>query len=529
MASGWRRVETPGLLPLEYMAKANTASFYSAGRIRQNLPYFISGRAISALGTFGSIVLIVRHLSIADFGIFSIVVGSSIVFGLLCGLGIERLIPRYLSELRSSDALGQAGYLAWLFLLVRMLLLLPAFLMLYFFWEAIGTQLQVKLDMGLYWASVAYIGAFLVGKQAGDTLQAVMSHRAASIGHAVDAAVRLLVLGFLAFGQNLFLPTALWAYVAGAGAGAAICLHGILRLFAVRVESPFRGGKHAISPARLVLYGWHAYLHNVGGILLTPQALRMFCASLLGAAGVAVLGFAQSMTDFVKRYLPVFFVGSMIEPILIGRYRDTQDFATLNGLASVILKVNLFLLLPLVGWLALSGDGALALVTGGKYVEQNWLLVGLLTLLAFDAHRALLHTIIMAVDATWLLVMSQLWPTVLLAGLLALVYHQGLPGLLVGLTVIVVLVNYLLVRQLRKCGHEYRLDWQGIARIAVNAAAGSFLGLLVSRSIDGWPGSLLAAVVTCMAYLGIGYLHRAFAPEERNLINKLLGKALWVW
>jgi len=511
------------------MCQGNASSFFSTSRVRQNLPYLIMGRGISALGTFGSIVLIVRHLSISDFGVFSVVVGSSIIFGLVCGLGIERLIPRYLSEMRSAGAVEKAAYLAWLFLLARMTLLLPAFLVLYLAWDLVSVQLQVDLDTGIYWASVAYIGAFLIGKQAADTLQAVMSHREASLGYAVDAAMRLLALGFLALSDNFSLATALWAYFTGAAAGAAICLGGMLRIFNARIESPFRGGEHGILPSRLAQYGWHAYLHNVGGILLTPQALRIFCASLLGAAGVAALGFAQALAEFAKRHLPVFFLGSMIEPILIGRYRETRDFTTLNSLTSVVLKVNLFLLLPVVGWLALSGDGALVLITGGKYVEQIWLLVGLLGLLAFDAHRALLHMVIMAVDATWLLVLSQVWPTILLAGLLALVYYQGLPGLLAGLTVVVALVNFLLVRQLRKYGHEYRLDWQGIARIAVNATAGSFLGLLVSRSIDGWPGSLLAAGVTCMAYLGIGYLHRAFAPEERNLINKLLGRPVWVW
>ncbi|MCK6384181.1 MAG: hypothetical protein L6Q52_07515 [Rhodocyclaceae bacterium] len=512
------------------MRKGNTASFYSIRRVQENLPYFISGRVISALGTFGSIVLIVRHLSVTDFGVFSIVAGSAIVFGLVCGLGVERLIPRFLSELRSAGAMGKAAFLAWMFLLARIVLLLPAFLFLYLFWNLVGAVLQAKLDQEIYWASIAYIGAFLVGKQAADTLQAVMSHREASFGYTVDALVRLIALGFLAFWQELSLKTAIWAYAAGASAGVVICLSGMLRVFASRIESPFcAGDRDSLSLHGVWQYGWHAYLHNAVGIVLTPQALRIFCASLLGAAGVAALGFAQSMSEFTKRYLPAIFLASLIEPILIGRYRETKDFAMLNTLASVVFKVNLFLLLPFVGWLAVSGDGALALVTGGKYVEQSWLLVGLLALLAFDVHRALLHMVIMAVDETWLLVMSQLWPTIMLAGLLALVHFQGLGGFLIGLAVIVGFVNCLLVRQLRQSGHDYRLDWPGIAKIALNAAAGNIIGLLFSLAVDGWPGSVLALVVACLAFLGISYWHKAFGLEEKNLIDKLLGRPLWVW
>ncbi len=511
------------------MGQGNPSSFFSTSRVRKNLLYLIIGRGISALGTFGSIVLIVRHLSISDFGVFSVVVGSSIIFGLVCGLGIERLIPRYLSEMRSAGAVEKAAYLAWLFLLARMVLLLPAFLVLYLVWGLVSAQLQVDLNTEIYWASVAYIGAFLIGKQAADTLQAVMSHREASLGYAVDAAVRLLALGLLSLSDNFSLATALWAYFTGAAVGAAICLGGMLRIFSARIESPFRGGKHGISPAKLAQYGWHAYLHNVGGIILTPQALRIFCASLLGASGVAALGFAQSFSEFAKRYLPVVFLGSMIEPILIGRYRETKDFAMLNGMVSVVLKINLFMLLPVVGWLAMSGDGAIALITGGKYVEQSWLLVGLLGLLIFDVHRALLNMSIMAVDATWLLVLSQAWSSVMLAGLLALVYYLGLAGLLGGLAVIVVFVNYLLVRQLRNCGHDYRPDWKGITRVGMNATVASMIGLAVSRSIEDWPGSLLAATTVVAVFLGIGYWNKVFGTEERKLINKLLGRSVWVW
>jgi O-antigen/teichoic acid export membrane protein len=137
----WRHYALTLKPVLSDMGEGKTASFYNTSRIRQNLPYFISGRLVSALGTFGSMVLIVRALSVADFGVFSIIVGSSIIFGMVCGLGIERLIPRYLSELRSAGMLGRAAYLAWLLLLARIILLLPAFLILYYLWDLVGNTL----------------------------------------------------------------------------------------------------------------------------------------------------------------------------------------------------------------------------------------------------------------------------------------------------------------------------------------------------------------------------------------------------
>ena len=222
---------------------------------------------------------------------------------------------------------------------------------------------------------------------------------------------------------------------------------------------------NALSPKAVAQYGWHAYLHNLG----TPDSsgpqnhLRLY----VGATGVAALGFAQSMAEFVRRYLPVNFLISMIEPIFISRYRADKDFGALDALVSVIFKINLFVLAPLVSWLAFSGEGVLDLMTGGKYLDQLWLLIGLLVLLAFESHRTLIHLIVMAIDETWLLVMSQFWPLAMLAGLLVLIVFYGLAGFLAGLSGISAFINLYLVYRLRQKGYPYRPDWKNIARICL--------------------------------------------------------------
>jgi O-antigen/teichoic acid export membrane protein len=501
--------------------------YYTTSRIRKNLRYFISGRVVGALGTFIATVLVVRHLSVTEYGVFTTALGSSIVCGLVFGLGIERLIPRYLSEFRSEGDMRAVALLSWMFLLARILLLVPAFLLIYGFWDLIAAVLKTELDTSVFWLVIAYIGAFLLGKQSSDTLQAILSHRAASFGFMADALIRVAVLGFLAWRGELSLKAALSAYAAGALAGALVCLWGMHRHFAA--ERDASSSTNALSPTAVAQYGWHAYLHNLGGILLTPQALRIICASMLGATGVAALGFAQSMTEFVRRYLPVNFLISMIEPIFISRYRADKDFGALDALVSVIFKINLFVLAPLVSWLAFSGEGVLALMTGGKYLDQLWLLTGLLILLAFESHRTLIHLVVMAIDETWLLVMSQFWPLAMLAVLLVLIGLHGLAGFLAGLSGISAFVNLYLVYRLRQKGYPYRPDWKNIARICLNAAIAGGVGAVFNAHMGGWQGSLLAAAAVGAVYLGLGFVRRSFSATEKELIDRLIGKPLWVW
>lgn len=503
------------------------SSYYNTTRIRRSLRHFISGRMVGALGAFAATILVVRHLSVADYGVFTTAVGSSIVVGLVFGLGIEKLIPRYLPELRSRGDLREMALLGWVFLLLRMFLLLPAFVLLYLCWDLIADAMRIDPDASVYWGLIAYIGAFLLGKQASDTLQAILCHREAALGLVADALVRVAILGGFAWYGGLTLNVALWAYVGGALTGALVCLGGMRLRFAAPGIVPKSGMK--IESASLVQYGWHSYLHNLGGIPMTPQALRIFCATLLGAAGVAALGFAQSLTEFARRYLPVNFLIGMIEPIFISRYRETRDFKSLELLVSVMLKLNLFILAPMVSWLAFSGRGALDLMTGGKYLDQMWLLIGLLVLLALESHRTLIHLVIMAVDETWLMVMSQFWPLAMLVALGALVIGYGLTGLLGGLAGIALFVNVYLVRRLRDKGYPYRPDWKNIARMALYATAAGMVGEFVGGHIGGWAGSLVAAATVATVFLGIGTFWRTFSPDEKNVIDRLIGKPLWAW
>lgn len=509
------------------MMDEQEATLYSGARVRRSLKFFVSGRVIAAVCAFLATVLVVRELTINEYAAFVLAIGSPIVFGLICGLGMERVIPRFLPELHSQGKRHELANLSWMLLLARVLLLTPAFLALYLLWNLILQQVSIELPVSYLPLLIAYIVAFLVTKQTADTLQALLHNREASLATSADALTRLGTLYYFAWFDGLNLQTALWSYIAGAVVG------GITGIVAMSSHLPL-----ATDPARrgfglplndLLKYSSHAYLHNLGGILLTPQALRIVCAPLLGATGTAALGFAQSMVEFFRRHLPVNFLIGMIEPILIGRYRETRNFGLLNSYASAILKVNLFLLLPFSCWLAMAGDSAIALVTGGKYLDSIWLLAGLLILLALEGHRTLLHVIIMAVDETWLLVLSQFWPNVLLVVLVSAVYIFGLQGLLAALAGIFLFVNIYLARLLRSKGHDYMLDVAGVARLGLLSLLAGCTGVLVDQAIDGIEGSLAAGIATLTIFLVGAYRFKAFSATERDIINRLIGRPVWLW
>lgn len=503
------------------------AALYSGTRIRRSLKFFVSGRVIAAVCAFLATVIVVRELTINDYAAFILAIGSPIVFGLICGLGMERVIPRFIPELHSQGKRQELANLSWMLLFARVLLLTPAFLVLYLLWNLILQLVSIDIPVSYLPLLIAYIVTFLVAKQTADTLQALLHNREASIATSADALTRLGMLYYFVWFDGLNLQTALLSYIAGSVVGG---IAGILAMLSLLppVTRPAKLGV-GLSIGELLKYSSHAYLHNVGGILLTPQALRIVCAPLLGATGTAALGFAQSMVEFVRRHLPVNFLIGMIEPILIGRYRETRNFTLLNSYASAILKVNLFLLLPFACWIAFAGDSAVALITGGKYLDSIWLLAGLLILLALEGHRTLLHVIIMAVDETWLLVLSQFWPNVLLVVLVSAIYFFGLQGLLAALAGIFLFVNIYLARSLRSKGHNYMLDSNGMARLGVLSLLSGCTGVLIDQAIGGLEGSLAAGVTTLTIFLVGAYRFKAFSAMERDIINRLIGRPIWLW
>ncbi|HKO89352.1 MAG TPA: hypothetical protein VJU83_12665 [Burkholderiales bacterium] len=495
---------------------------YGAKRVRRSIKHYLFGRGIAAVASFFVALLLVRELSVADYA------GYTALSGLLIGLmifsngGFERVIPRYFPELRVMGAEGQLRRFCWFLMGVRFLLLLLVLTPLLFAFHWLSTRLSIPGDSALMWAFLCYAAMFGMQQHTDNCLQALLEQRAATQGNAIDWFSKLFALLFcyFYFGQ-LSLVLCVWIFACTAGLS---WLYMFWRLYQHLKAQPDPGLK-ALNPKQVARMAGYSYLLPIAGFHAAPSAGKLLAAYLLPTAAVAMVGFAQSFTQFLKRNLPARLMLGVIEPAIMARYAETKDFSQTVRLVGIVLKLNLFILVPIAAWISLNGKPIIELFTGGKYGDSAWLIGCYMLILIMESHRLILHLITNAVEQSQLLLQSNLASMIFLPLTIIAANQFGLIGLVACLLAISFSRNFYVVFALRRRSFFYAPDWMGIMRIAVTGGAAAVAGNLVPRLFGtGVAIAVASAIFSGLLYLGLSLLFKPFTQLERDTVNNFLGK-----
>jgi hypothetical protein len=201
----------------------------------------------------------------------------------------------------------------------------------------------------------------------------------------------------------------------------------------------------------------------------------------LGPEAAAPLGFARNLAEQVRKYLPSEFLLGIVRTLLVVRYAAEGDRRKLGLRASLIYKINLLCLLPLLVLCAARGAELGAFLSNGRYPDAHWLLTGWLAVLVILAHRRLTdlmaHTLGRSAATTRANFIMLVTPPLLL--LVAPQQHWS--WLFAVLVAAETAYSALVLRQLRSADWHYRPDWLGLLKFGV-------AGLLAAVVLAGLPG-----------------------------------------
>lgn len=511
-------------------APAQRVHHYSGKKIRKSTRHYLLGRGMAAIGSFAVALLLVRYLPVDTYGAYTTLAGLLVTLGIISDGGLDRVLPKFLPMLRMANAESRLTRMCWNLLSLRIVLILIALIPVFLAPEWIASLLSIEEGPAIIWPFALYVVLSIVSVHLARTLQALLQQRDVTRGMALEwftkLAAILMVLGFMG---SLPLGNVIWIQAFTVGLGALFLfakLQQHLTEFA-RAEHPRT--KLDLPAERVWRFGWHNYLPSLINILFNEGTIKLVSAYYLGITQTAALGFVYAITSALRQYLPVVLMLGLIEPAFMARYTERHDFAVLNELGSIVLKSNLFILAPAAVWLLLSGTPLVGLVTDGKYLDVVWLLSGFMVGLMLYSHFLVLQLVVNAVEESWLLFACNAWGSIFAVAQIAAMVVYGLPGLLVGLLLLGWFKNTYLVAKIRSKNYPYKPDWNGVARIIVLAVASGLLGSLMLRWLPGIPGSLLAMVVTGVVFLGLAYLWKPFKPAERELLNRFIGRKLFVW
>ncbi len=507
--------------------QAGTPDAFGAASIKPALLHFLGGKTLSALAGLTVTVLAARRLEPREYATYAVLLGAVYILGCVTSLGLVETMQRYLPALCIHRQRGLAMRTMRFILGLRLAVLFPAVAVL----VLAAPALAALWDLPDYAWAVQLAGPLFLATTlmffACQTMETMMLQSQVKWLWVLVSSLRLGLVGWLAWRHGLDLHRIMVAETAAFGAGGVAGLAMLLaisRPAATREAAPPQDLRR-----RMVSFAGLNYLMGLAAMFQSNALSRLVAANILPAMALAEFGFVQALADTVNRYMPHTLLLNTLRPVLMASFAKSRDTVALNRHANLFLKLNLFLLAPVMVLVGLC-DGPLAgWISNGRYPDQSWMLLGLTGLLVQQCHYRRLELQAHAAERSGLLLASHLLVIASLAPATLLAMQIGAWGLIAGVALGCLGRDALLMSRLGRAGVPAGVDLPGLLRLAGSAGAAYLLLLPV---VPKNPGPLAIAglgLAGGVLFLAVALVLRPFSPRERDLLNSLLGRRLFPW
>lgn len=502
---------------------------YTHDNARHGALHYLMGRGAAGVAGFVTVLLLVRFMDMHDYAAYIALSGLVTLCGVLAGLGMERVVARYVPEARLYRSVAALSRFIWLTSAVRLLAAVLMVLLLYAWWPLVDDFLAVAQFRIFPMALACFIVAEAMFQHFSCVLQSLVMQKTLTRLLVVQWAGRLLLIAvFVLMQSGIGWEESLWIYAlpeALGVVGLVLAIRQHLRGLFDPQPSELKGG-HWPEWGKVAETG----LHNYGFTLLAapPQGyfMKVLTAAYLPVEVVAAYGFFISMAEKARQYIPLHFFYGLLEPMLIAGYLKDRDFSKLSQRCQLLYKSNLLLMVPVIAWVAVAGDPLVAILTGGKFQDYSWILILVMLQLAIGSHVVLLQLILNSLEKSKALITASLvaLPVLMLAMAIAVLTR---PIWLLGSPILFSLaMNACIIFHLTRGNHPYQPSWKMLGGVSLSGLA-AFAAVEILGAAMPWKSTpvMTAIVAWCgvmTVYCLLIWLSKAIDRSEMELVKSLL-------
>ena len=476
-------------------------------RVRRGIEHFLAGKLLSAVAGLGAVILVVRGLSVSDFASYSVLVALVEVFTAISGLGLAHVVLRFVPELYATHRAKSLRTVVFTTIGIRTLVLLAALLAAY----ALSATLAHWLNLGMVeHAFELFLLVVALRSSAhflSQILESALHQGFAQMAFLTAAVGRFLGMVWLLQGGHISLIEVVALEALCDAASCAILIVGLATVLArdKAERNPSEDDKEwwSLHRSDVTKFAVSAYLQHLATLPFGGNTNRLVGGVMFGNKLMASFGFALSLYEYIKRYLPTQLLIGLIRPVVVARFAVNRSFEAAGQLCDRALHINLIVIFGVMSLLLVAGRETMLLISAQKYgAESVWLLVALLILLALETQRVILELLTQTVEQYRLMIPSNLFLSAsVLLGIGAFPFLGALAFPLANALALAV-ANIWLARRLSGIGHRYARQWRGPAITAGILVVASLTGLLVKWAGAHW---LISAAITGGVYAAFTY------------------------
>lgn len=503
---------------------------YTHSNLRHGALHYLLGRGAAGIAGFATILLLVRFMNVTNYAIYTSLSGLVVLCCALPGLGMERVVSRFVPEGRLYRPVKDLSRFIWIISAVRLSAVLLIVLLLYIFWTDINRFLNIAefefFPIGL----LCFIVGVAMFEHFSAILQSLIMQKTLTRLMVIQWAGRLLlIVGVIFMNGKITWEDTLWICAIPELCGVVgfvVVIKGHLRDLSDPEETKSSGESW---PAwrRVAEVG----LNNYGFTLLAtpPQGyfMKVLSAAYLTEEIVAAYGFCISMAEKVRQYIPLHFFYGMLEPMMIASYLKDRNFPELSYRCQLLYKSNLLLMVPMIAWVAVAGDVILSLLTGGKFQGLSWILLLIMTQLTVGSHVVLLQLILNTLGKSKLLISASLIALATMMIAIAITLSTKPVYLLCTPLLFSAVMNLYIVLNLAGSNFVYKPSWQMLWSIIFSGLVSFALTIVILSQAQSWQLGAVVMSVASLAAVIIGYaialwLMKVIRKSEVLLVKSLI-------
>jgi O-antigen/teichoic acid export membrane protein len=502
---------------------------FSLARMRGSLYIFGLGKVLSGLIGVAWLLTLVRALDITHYGGYVVLLALLEIVLLVSNAGVYPFAQRYITEARLPRNLQLLPRLLWSSLAYRMFTLLLAAGALMWFAEPLANtigQPSLARVLGLYAFVIVFEGA---ARYLELTFEALLEQGRAQLCALSRNTARLLaVTVFWSTHESLGLADVIHIEAVTSGLGLLLAVGVMAKTLGAygRSAQPQTRTPDSFSLARLMPFALPLFLAQCLTQLYSPDAIKLLVSRILGVVEAATFGFAHAICFVLQRYLPANLLIGLIRPMLVARRANSSSNQSMIVVGNLILKINLFLLLPLAALFAVAGREFSDLVSGGKYPQAAPLLFMLTLLMVLNGLHVVLSMLATALEDRRAVLVGTLVSVPGIGVGLFLVPMFGATAMVLGLWLSEILWCAFTVWMLRQRGFHFYIDmaaWTKLLAAACMAAAVA-AGLAHWLTLTGNSKLLMVAFAIGTVYLVACLMLAPVSTDERKMLLRLMPK-----
>lgn len=495
---------------------------YGRASIRRSLVHFLLGKGVSSVSGIIALLLVVRSLSVADFATYSVLVAFVEIFSALAGFGFTHIILRYVPELYALHLNRSLARLIFWALLLRSLVLLAVVFAVYLASDQVAAWFGLVSWQAAFQAYLLVVGLRITATFSFQILESMLHQGFAQLAFTINAVLKLVLLTFFIWQNNLNLLKLIGIESVAEAAGLAMLLFALVKLVRQLVMIPALKEDESWlrdNFVRMLKFGLAGYGQHLATMLYGGSPNRLLMGRLFGAPVMAAFGFAQSIVDFVRRYLPGQLLAGMVRPVLLARYASSRDFGDVSKTVNLVFKTDFSLIGTGIVFFGVGGEAIISLLSKGKYDGlAGELILMMMIVLILEAFRPLLDLSLQALERNRVLLLTNL----LLSTSILLVFplsHVVGPFAVICANFLGMFINILLLLSyLKRIGYKLSLDLGAFTKLI----AGLLVAVAVGRGlmfIDiRWE---IASALAIAIYLFILFISNFVSAAEIQTLRSL--------